>query len=58
MANKKFTSKVTGVHALTGIALEEGREYEIEEALAGAEIFEEIKTGQAEKPSARKKEAS
>ncbi|GAB4486015.1 MAG: hypothetical protein OHK006_13190 [Thermodesulfovibrionales bacterium] len=40
MAIKKYIAKVTGTHALTGIYLEEGREYDIEESLAGSEIFE------------------
>jgi len=39
MAIKKYRAKVTGTHALTGISLEQGKEYDIEETLAGSEIF-------------------
>jgi hypothetical protein len=43
MALKRYKAKDTGIHALTGIYLIRGQEYEIEESLAGSELFDEIK---------------
>ena len=53
MAIKKYISKITGTHALTGRDLVEGQEYDVEESLAGPEIFEEIKP---KKKSVKEKE--
>lgn len=43
MAKVKVRAKVDGVHAMTGLALRKGETYEVEEALAGAEVFEKVK---------------
>ena len=45
MATLKVKAKVTGTHAMTGIYVEAGHEYEIDEELArlATEVFEPVR---------------
>jgi hypothetical protein len=45
MAIKKYKALITGTHALTGLYIEAGKEYDIEESLAGQEIFQIVRAG-------------
>jgi hypothetical protein len=43
MAVKRYRALVTGTHALTDKYIEAGQEYDVEESMAGPEVFEEIR---------------
>ncbi len=42
MARIKVKAKVTGTHAMSGLYIETGKEYEVEEEHFGDEVFEKI----------------
>lgn len=46
MAQIKVKAKVTGTHALSGLYIETGKEYEIDESHFGDEVFEKISVEQ------------
>jgi len=58
MARIKVKAKVTGTHMMSGLYIETGGEYEIEEEHFGNEVFEKIiveqeaETGERENPQA------
>ncbi|MDR2018567.1 MAG: hypothetical protein LBQ00_06830 [Syntrophobacterales bacterium] len=59
MAKIRVIAKVDGVHATSGIYLEKGKQYDVEEDLIGDEVFERVKPDPATKtkPVANKEEA-
>jgi hypothetical protein len=57
MATIRVIAKVDGVHAVTGLVLVTGQEYEIAEEHFGEEVFKKLKSKGAEAPADDKREA-